>query len=223
MWQCRSLPQSPRKPRIRIRSRPACEECSLSNRRTSASCSANSSTSRCKASANRFRIESPAKSASNSGKTPARMLARTSARQSKAGSRIWPVLSTKSPPRSPAALADHNRSSLAAAHASMFEQYQVDGLFDEMFQAPGAPREHYAPVAEQLSRLDANALARRRRMADVAFRNQGITFTVYSDARGVEKIFPFDFVPRIIPADEWDTIEAGLHHRSSAPKPLSPR
>src|SRR5437773_4397387 len=98
----------------------------------------------------------------------------------------------------------------------MFEQYQVDGLFAELFRPPGPPREHSAPAAEQLSRLAANALARRRRMADVAFRNQGITFTVYSDARGVEKIFPFDFVPRIIPADEWDTIEAGLIQRITA-------
>src|SRR5437773_3523769 len=98
----------------------------------------------------------------------------------------------------------------------MFEQYQVDGLFDEMFQAPGAPREHYAPVAEQLSRLDANALARRRKMADVSFRNQGITFTVYSDARGVEKIMPFDVMPRIVPAAEWDAIERGLTQRITA-------
>jgi len=98
----------------------------------------------------------------------------------------------------------------------MFQQYQVDGLFDEMFQSPGAPREHYAPAADQLSQLDSAALQRRRRMADIAFRNQGITFTVYSDERGVEKIFPFDFVPRIIPADEWDLIERGLIQRITA-------
>src|SRR5438067_2308046 len=98
----------------------------------------------------------------------------------------------------------------------MFKQYQVDGLFDEMFQAAGSPRSHYAPVAEQLSKLDYSAMARRRRLADVAFRNQGITFTVYNDARGVEKIFPFDIVPRIIPASEWDLIERGLIQRITA-------
>jgi uncharacterized circularly permuted ATP-grasp superfamily protein len=53
-------------------------------------------------------------------------------------------------------------------------------------------------------------------MADVSFRNQGITFTVYGDARGVEKTFPFDLVPRIIPADEWETIERGLVQRITA-------
>ena len=53
-------------------------------------------------------------------------------------------------------------------------------------------------------------------MADVAFRNQGITFTVYGDATGVERIFPFDLMPRIIPAPEWDTIERGLVQRITA-------
>ena len=101
--------------------------------------------------------------------------------------------------------------------SKMFEKYDADGLFDEMFMAPGVPRSHYAPVAEQLMQLDPPAFERRRRMADVSFRNQGITFTVYSDQRGVEKIFPFDLVPRIIPANEWDIIERGLvaaHHRA---------
>ncbi|MGB7157352.1 MAG: circularly permuted type 2 ATP-grasp protein, partial [Tepidisphaeraceae bacterium] len=77
-------------------------------------------------------------------------------------------------------------------------------------------RPHYAPVAEGLRRLDAAAFERRRRMADVSFRNQGITFTVYGDQRGVEKIFPFDLVPRIVPANEWDTIERGLVQRITA-------
>jgi uncharacterized circularly permuted ATP-grasp superfamily protein len=53
-------------------------------------------------------------------------------------------------------------------------------------------------------------------MTDVLFRNQGITFTVYNDARGVEKIFPFDLVPRIVPANEWDIIERGLIQRITA-------
>src|SRR3954469_5517616 len=98
----------------------------------------------------------------------------------------------------------------------MFQQYDVDGLFDEMFAAPGVPRPHYASVAEQLQQLDPAAFERRKRMADVSFRNQGITFTVYADQRGVEKIFPFDLVPRIVPADEWDVIERGLTQRITA-------
>ncbi len=98
----------------------------------------------------------------------------------------------------------------------MFEQYQVDKIFDEMFVGTGQPRRHYAPVAQRLADMDIAAYERRRRMADVLFRNQGITFTVYSDKQGVEKIFPFDLVPRIIPAGEWEMLERGLIQRITA-------
>ncbi len=98
----------------------------------------------------------------------------------------------------------------------MFESYEVNGLFDEMFEAQGAPRAHYAAAAFRLKALGAESFARRVKMADVTFRNQGITFTVYNDHRGVEKIFPFDLVPRIIPASEWTHIERGLTQRITA-------
>jgi uncharacterized circularly permuted ATP-grasp superfamily protein len=98
----------------------------------------------------------------------------------------------------------------------MFETYEVNGLFDEMFEAQGNPRAHYAAAASRLKALGHDSFARRVKMADVTFRNQGITFTVYSDQRGVEKIFPFDLVPRIIPANEWDHIEKGLTQRITA-------
>jgi uncharacterized circularly permuted ATP-grasp superfamily protein len=98
----------------------------------------------------------------------------------------------------------------------MFDQYEVNGLYDEMFVAPGQPRPHYGPVAARLKALGPGAFAKRVRMADVTFRNQGITFTVYKDDAGVEKIFPFDLVPRIVPAREWATIEQGLVQRITA-------
>ena len=93
----------------------------------------------------------------------------------------------------------------------MFEEYQLDGLFDEMFESPGKTRPHYAALLHRINALGENSLQQRRKMADLCFRNQGITFTVYKDAQGVEKIFPFDLMPRIIPAAEWATIEKGLH------------
>ncbi len=98
----------------------------------------------------------------------------------------------------------------------MFDQYQVGSVFDEMFISPGSPRKHYNSVCQRLKEMDLDAFERRRRMADALFRNQGITFTVYSDKRGVEKIFPFDLVPRIIPADEWMKLEYGLIQRITA-------
>jgi uncharacterized circularly permuted ATP-grasp superfamily protein len=98
----------------------------------------------------------------------------------------------------------------------MFENYEVNGVFDEMFATPGKARPHYLPVVARLQSLGMDAIQSHRRMADVSFRNQGITFTVYTDSSGVEKIFPFDLVPRIVPADEWQTIERGLVQRITA-------
>ena len=98
----------------------------------------------------------------------------------------------------------------------MFDNYQVDGLFDEVFALDGQPRPHYKSLVSRLSGLGQSAFEKRRRMTDVLFRNQGITFTVYSDTRGVEKIFPFDLIPRIVPAHEWDVIERGLAQRITA-------
>ena len=98
----------------------------------------------------------------------------------------------------------------------MFDNYNVNGLFDEMFEEAGRARPHYEPVLSRLTAIGRDLFDRRRKMADVSFRNQGITFTVYSDSSGVERIFPFDLVPRIIPADEWETIEKGLVQRLTA-------
>jgi uncharacterized circularly permuted ATP-grasp superfamily protein len=98
----------------------------------------------------------------------------------------------------------------------MFENYSLNDTFDEMFAAPGQPRLHYRPALRRLEELSFSGLRNRRQIADASFRNQGITFTVYGDSRGVEKIFPFDLMPRIIPADEWDTIERGLVQRITA-------
>ncbi|MGA2439363.1 MAG: circularly permuted type 2 ATP-grasp protein [Tepidisphaeraceae bacterium] len=89
-------------------------------------------------------------------------------------------------------------------------------MFDEVFALDGQPRPHYKSLLSRLAGLGQSAFEKRRRMTDVLFRNQGITFTVYSDTRGVEKIFPFDLIPRIVPADEWDVIERGLVQRITA-------
>src|SRR5437764_13685332 len=98
----------------------------------------------------------------------------------------------------------------------MFDKYDLDGIYDEMFAGPSQVRPHYASAASKLSALGFDAFTKRVRMADVTFRNQGITFTVYKDAAGVERIFPFDLVPRIVPASEWALIERGLVQRITA-------
>lgn len=95
--------------------------------------------------------------------------------------------------------------------------YQVDpGSYDEMFDEQGQVRPLYRELAQRLTDLGDADFARRRRMADVLLRNQGVTFTVYSDDAGIEKVFPFDPIPRLVSAEEWERIERGLIQRVEA-------
>jgi uncharacterized circularly permuted ATP-grasp superfamily protein len=97
-----------------------------------------------------------------------------------------------------------------------FTNYQLDGFFDEMFVNDRTVRPHYQRLLERFNRLTPAELENRRRLADASFLNQGITFTVYSDNQGTERIFPFDIVPRIIPNSEWQHVERGLTQRITA-------
>lgn len=71
-------------------------------------------------------------------------------------------------------------------------------------------------MAQWLGQLALDDFQQRRQSADLVFINQGITFSVYADRRGTEKIFPFDLIPRLIAAKEWQTMEAGLRQRIKA-------
>jgi uncharacterized circularly permuted ATP-grasp superfamily protein len=103
-----------------------------------------------------------------------------------------------------------------AAEPGLFEGYEVDRFFDEVFDADGTVRPHYAPLLARLSGFTSDDLVRQGRLRDAAFRSQGITFTVYDEGEGIERTFPMDLLPRIVPADEWDHIEAGLVQRVTA-------
>jgi uncharacterized circularly permuted ATP-grasp superfamily protein len=94
--------------------------------------------------------------------------------------------------------------------------YQVDGFYDEMLAGPGQPRPAYRRLYEQLNQLGPKELARRHDLAMQMFRNHGITFAVYPDAQGTEKVFPFDIIPRLISAHTWRRLEAGLKQRLAA-------
>ncbi len=85
-----------------------------------------------------------------------------------------------------------------------------------MFASEGVLREHYAPLLEHFSALPAAEVQRRKQAADLAFLNQGITFTVYGKDEGTERIFPYDLLPRIITAAEWAHVEKGLTQRITA-------
>ncbi len=94
-----------------------------------------------------------------------------------------------------------------------FQDYHIDGAYDEMFDGDATTRPQYHELYQRLLELPASELRRRQQAADIAFLNQGITFTVYGNDEGTERIFPYDLLPRIITTDEWHTIERGLTQR----------
>ncbi len=87
---------------------------------------------------------------------------------------------------------------------------------DEMFDGTGAIRPHYRAFAERLAAWDVAEYHLRQSRADLALLNAGITFTVYSDEQGTERIFPFSLIPRIVAHSEWLHVEAGLTQRVRA-------
>src|ERR1700733_3706820 len=96
------------------------------------------------------------------------------------------------------------------------KNYLLDHAYDEMFIGPGNLHPHCRELLEHFISLPLDELKRRKQAADLSFLNQGITFAVYGREEGTEKIFPYDLVPRIITADEWETVELGLTQRITA-------
>jgi uncharacterized circularly permuted ATP-grasp superfamily protein len=109
----------------------------------------------------------------------------------------------------------------AATQPAPFTAYQLDDAYDEMFTPDGAPRPQYAFLYKRLLELTPAELETRQQTADLSFLHQGITFTVYSDSRGTERIFPYDLLPRIITAANGTTIERGLFQRIYRAQSLS--
>ncbi len=97
-----------------------------------------------------------------------------------------------------------------------FKQYQTKGFFDELMKSTGAPRGLANPLIDQINALTPKELRRRQKAAELALYQQGITFSVYGDKKGTEKIMPFDIIPRIVPGDEWQRLERGLKQRIEA-------
>ena len=100
--------------------------------------------------------------------------------------------------------------------SELINSYHVDtNTWDEMY-ANAAVREQYKGVVEFMQGLSIDELNRKEEMARSLFMSQGITFTVYSSGEGIEKIFPFDIIPRIITSAEWNYIEKGIKQRLTA-------
>jgi len=94
-----------------------------------------------------------------------------------------------------------------------FAAYQTDGFYDEIFEHGGTPRQGAQLLVQKIASLPEGEINKRQEAADRAFLNMGITFNVYGNGAGTEKIFPFDLIPRIIEAKEWEWIERGLKQR----------
>lgn len=85
--------------------------------------------------------------------------------------------------------------------------------FDELFDAEGCARPHGTAIVDRLRTLSADELVVRQQAADAYLHDLGITFNVYGDSDGTERVWPFDVVPRVIDSSEWETIAAGLRQR----------
>ncbi len=97
-----------------------------------------------------------------------------------------------------------------------FAKYDTGEFYDEMFAGPGRARPHYERLLQRFTELTEGEFYRKRDLAELTLLRQGVTFTVYNDAQGTERIFPFDLIPRIISTEEWKKIERGLEQRITA-------
>jgi uncharacterized circularly permuted ATP-grasp superfamily protein len=99
---------------------------------------------------------------------------------------------------------------------SAFDNYQCSGLFDELVAAGGDARPHARLLAEFLGRLSAEELVDRQRAVDSTIVDMGISFTIYSEGDNIDRAWPLDLIPRIMPGAEWDRVERGLVQRVMA-------
>ena len=97
-----------------------------------------------------------------------------------------------------------------------WQQYRCENYYDELFGGPGQPRPAARRLAEYLDDLSNAELAERRLAAELAIKVMGISFTVYSEGKNVDRAWPFDVIPRVIPRREWEKTEAGLKQRVAA-------
>jgi uncharacterized circularly permuted ATP-grasp superfamily protein len=95
-------------------------------------------------------------------------------------------------------------------------QYAVAHHYDELYLPDGKPRPHYEALAKTLGRLGREEILARVQDVNTALLQRGVTFTVYADSEGTERVFPFDIIPRILTAEEWTRIERGIQQRVRA-------
>jgi uncharacterized circularly permuted ATP-grasp superfamily protein len=98
----------------------------------------------------------------------------------------------------------------------MLSAYKPADLFDELMDPSGSVRSYYRTVADFFRAMPREELDQKVKSLELLFLKQGVTFTVYGDKQGTERVFPFDPIPRVIPAEEWERVESGLIQRITA-------
>jgi uncharacterized circularly permuted ATP-grasp superfamily protein len=111
---------------------------------------------------------------------------------------------------------DSNADNSSAENAMKRSGYEIGNFYDEMFEDDGCPRPPARPLVAKIESLTPGELVNRQTAADRALVQAGITFNVYGESQGVEKVLPFDLVPRMVTSREWDRIEKGLKQRIHA-------
>ena len=106
-----------------------------------------------------------------------------------------------------------NLHTVDAVAINRFKDYSNTGFFDEMFGTGFVAQDHYQQINSRLSQIGDSELETKQQQVASSFLEHGVTFTVYGETEGTERIFPFDLIPRIIPSDEWHEIEQGLVQR----------
>lgn len=89
-------------------------------------------------------------------------------------------------------------------------------FFNEMFESDGRVRSHYAAFSDWLANTPPEKIAQNRHAADLMFHRVGITFAVYGETTGTERLIPFDIVPHVIPGSQWEMVSRGLKQRVAA-------
>lgn len=97
-----------------------------------------------------------------------------------------------------------------------FNDYDPGNFYDELFINQGQPRAEAIPLINRLNSLGMPEVLRRQQAAQIALFKLGVTFNVYSDDQGTERILPFDIIPRIVSATDWEILERGLKQRIHA-------
>jgi uncharacterized circularly permuted ATP-grasp superfamily protein len=94
-----------------------------------------------------------------------------------------------------------------------YKDYDTEGFFDEYFHPDGSPRDGASILLKRLEQLPGGELLRRQKATEARLFQMGVTFTVYGEEEGTERIFPFDIIPRVIESREWESLEKGLKQR----------